>query len=93
MFLSNFIYSMDFFISNYPNSYAWGEIFIKYTDGFIRRGLIGSVLFLFSDIINPCFLWTSCAVILYTFFFTKVYNLFKENITYFFTIIFSFPPV
>ena len=92
MFLSNFIYSMDFFISSYPNSYAWGEIFIKYTDGFIRRGLVGSVLFLFSDIITPCFLWTSCAVILYAFFFIKVYNLFKENITYFFTIIFFFSP-
>lgn len=92
MFLSNFIYSMDFFISSYPNSYTWGEIFIKYTDGFIRRGLIGSVLFLFSDIISPCFLWTLCVVILYAVFFTKVYNLFKENISYFFTIIFFFSP-
>ena len=92
IFFISFINSTQYFINGYPNTYVWGEIFIKYTDGFIRRGLIGTLLFQFSDIISPKFLWSVCAVSLYIYFFIKIYKFFRENLTYFFTIIFFFSP-
>lgn len=92
IFSINFIYSAYYLANGYPNIYTWGEIFIKYTDDFIRRGMIGSLLFHFSSIINPCLLWTFCVIFIYIYFFSKVYNLFKENLNYFFTIIFFFSP-
>ena len=92
LFFINFIYALSYLTGGYPNSYVWGEIFIKYTDGFIRRGLIGSLLFQLSGIINPYLLWTSCIAFIYVYFFIKVYTLLKDNINYFFTIILFFSP-
>lgn len=92
IFFINFLYAVSYLAGGYPNSYVWGEIFIKYTDGFIRRGLIGAVLFQLSGIINPCLLWTTFITFIYAYFFLKVYALFKDNINYFFTIILFFSP-
>ena len=41
LFFANFIYSIVYFYNYFPNGYVWGEVFIKYTDGLVRRGLTG----------------------------------------------------
>lgn len=32
-------------LHNFPNGYTWGELFINYQGGFVRRGLIGELLY------------------------------------------------
>lgn len=92
LFSFSFLSSFSYFIDSYPNKYAWGELFIKYTDGFIRRGLLGSILFATSNFVSVCFVWSTSIFIIYTVFFKKVYTLFNNNISYFFTIILFFSP-
>ncbi|MBD5607858.1 MAG: hypothetical protein HDQ93_03285 [Desulfovibrio sp.] len=36
----------DWRILSFPNDYVWGELFINYQAGFIRRGLFGQILWL-----------------------------------------------
>ena len=92
LFLMNFIYAILYFAGSFPNGYVWGELFIKYTDGLVRRGLIGSILFFFADFFNICLLWTVFITIVYCVFFIKVYYLFRTTVTYFFTIVLFFSP-
>ena len=39
-----------FFITHYPDSYTWTEIYINYAGGLIRRGLVGQILLYLSYI-------------------------------------------
>lgn len=42
----------DWRILNFPNNYAWGELLIGYQAGFIRRGLLGQILWLLEPYID-----------------------------------------
>lgn len=46
---------------NFPYSYSWGEIFIKYTDAYIRRGLLGEILYHVDAYIPVRYFWTVAA--------------------------------
>ncbi len=46
---------------NFPYSYSWGEIFIKYTDTYIRRGLLGEILYRIDAVIPVRYFWTITA--------------------------------
>lgn len=39
------------FFYKFPNDYNWGELFINYQGGFVRRGLVGEFLFIINDYI------------------------------------------
>ena len=59
LFFANFIYSVVYFYNDFPNGYVWGELFIKYTDGFVRRGLTGYLLYHAANFLNVHIVWTA----------------------------------
>ncbi len=44
-FVTSLVRVSNGFYRNFPEDYNWGELFISYAGGFVRRGLTGSVLF------------------------------------------------
>ncbi len=46
------ISSILFFVSHYPDSYTWTEIYINYAGGLIRRGFVGQILLYMSYILG-----------------------------------------
>ena len=44
------ISSVLFFISHYPDSYTWTELYVNYAGGLIRRGLVGQTILYMSNI-------------------------------------------
>lgn len=50
-FIQFCITTINFYFS-FPNNYVWGEIFIKYTDGIVRRGLIGTLLYSLDSVVK-----------------------------------------
>lgn len=42
----------DWRILSFPNDYVWGELLIGYQAGFIRRGLLGQILWLLEPYVN-----------------------------------------
>ena len=71
----------------FPNMYTWEELFINYEGGFIRRGLIGQLLFLANPFIpiSICYL-VLYAVLFYVFLFVsynKLMNVFDPKVVAF----------
>lgn len=92
LFFANFIYSVIYFYNDFPNGYVWGELFIKYTDGFVRRGLTGYLLYHAANFLNVHIVWTVFISLVYILFFIKSYAFIRKNVSYFFTIILFFSP-
>ena len=92
LFFANFIYSIVYFYNYFPNGYVWGEVFIKYTDGLVRRGLTGYLLYHVADFLNIHIVWTAFISLVYILFFIKSYAFIRKNVSYFFTIILFFSP-
>lgn len=92
LFFANFIYSVIYFYNDFPNGYVWGELFIKYTDGFVRRGLTGYLLYHAANFLNVHIVWTVFISLVYILFFVKIYSFIRENVSYFFTIVLFFSP-
>lgn len=92
LFTADFIYAILYFFNSFPNGYVWGELFIKYTDGIVRRGLVGSLLYMASGILNIHIFWTIFISLCYTYFFIKIYVFIRGTVSYFFTIILFFSP-
>ena len=77
----------------FPNSYTWSELFIKYTDNtYIRRGLIGSILYSLAAYVDIHILWVIFVTAIHIIFFFFVYNFFKPVLTPFFITAFIFSP-
>ncbi|MCD7984757.1 MAG: hypothetical protein LUG19_11005, partial [Desulfovibrio sp.] len=85
------ITTINFFFS-FPNNYVWGEVFIKYTDGIVRRGLIGTLLYSLSDIIDIQIAWTVFIAIVYIIFFIYTYKYLINTVSPFFTVLLFFSP-
>ena len=51
LFSYYFLCALRLLYDEFPNAYTWGEVFINYEGGFVRRGLLGQVLFL----VDPLF--------------------------------------
>jgi hypothetical protein len=50
--ISNLIlYAAGNLYQNFPNAYTWEELFINYEGGFVRRGLMGQVLFMVDSVV------------------------------------------
>lgn len=92
LFFANFIYSVVYFYNYFPNGYVWGEVFIKYTDGFVRRGLTGYLLYHVANFLNVHIVWTAFISLVYILFFIKSYSFIRESVSYFFTIVLFFSP-
>lgn len=92
LFAANFIYSIIYFYGAFPNGYVWGELFIKYTDGLVRRGLTGYILYHAASFFDVHILWTLFISVTYTIFFIKSYLFIRETVSHFFTIILFFSP-
>lgn len=92
LFAANFIYSIIYFYGVFPNGYVWGELFIKYTDGLVRRGLTGYILYHAASFFDVHILWTLFISVTYTIFFIKSYLFIRETVSHFFTIILFFSP-
>ena len=56
------VYAAVVLYQHFPNMYTWEELFINYEGGFIRRGLIGQLLF-WADRVVPIAI---CYLLLYT---------------------------
>lgn len=85
--------SAIYLYDTFPYVYTWSEIFIKYTDGeYVRRGLLGFLLYHLADQINIQLIWTIFEVILYFLFFVLSYFFLKKWINPFFTFLFLFSP-
>lgn len=75
--LFNFSLSATLFFMRFPESYTWTELFINYEGGFIRRGLIGEIVYILSNYIDTriavffLFLFMYC---LFVFFSIKLLN-------------------
>lgn len=56
----NILFSLNFFLSSFPNNYTWTELCINYQGGFIRRGLVGELLLQSAKIFDiRCFICLS----------------------------------
>ncbi len=73
------ISSYLFFIQNFPDNYAWTELFINYKGGFIRRGLIGQILFFLSYITDTRIATALLFLPFYVFFIKFSLELFCKN--------------
>ena len=60
---------------HFPNMYTWEELFISYEGGFIRRGLMGQLLFL-ADRVLPMPIFY--LVLYFVFFYTFLYISYKK---------------
>jgi len=59
------VYAAVVLYQHFPNMYTWEELFINYEGGFIRRGLIGQLLFIANSFIPIAI----CYLVLYAFLF------------------------
>ena len=90
-FIQFCITTINFYFS-FPNNYVWGEIFIKYTDGIVRRGLIGTLLYSLANFIDIQFFWTFFIAIIYIIFFISAYKYLIDTVSPFFTALLFFSP-
>ena len=70
--------------NGFPSSTSWTELFINYEGGFIRRGLLGQLLFMVDSIIDIQFFYTVLYVVL---FFSFLFFSYKKLIQTFDSII------
>lgn len=90
-FIQFCVTTINFYFS-FPNNYVWGEIFIKYTDGLVRRGLIGTLLYSLANVIDVQLFWTFFISIIYIIFFISVYKYLINTVSSFFTALLFFSP-
>lgn len=92
LFFADFVHSAICFYNAFPNGYVWGELFIKYTDGPVRRGLTGYLLYKSAAFLNIHVFWTLFVSTVYMLFFIRAYTFIRSSVSYFFTIILFFSP-
>lgn len=56
LFFVVFYLIRDYFKLEFPDHYLWAETFINYQGGFMRRGLLGELLYYAAPWVNPRFL-------------------------------------
>lgn len=81
-FLLNFIqFIYDFIINMNLNSYSYSELFISFQGGFVRRGLVGEILYqtyqIFSFPVGKALVTFCCIIFIYVFYF--FYSQFKKQ--------------
>ena len=76
-----FIYAAKMLYVRFPNeAYTWGEVFINYEGGFVRRALLGELLFLADPYIPVRIFYTSMYSVVFIFF---VYFSYKKLMSVF----------
>jgi hypothetical protein len=81
------IYATVVLYQHFPNMYTWEELFINYEGGFIRRGLIGQLLF-FANRVAPIAIYY---LILYTvLFYAFLYISYKKLLKVFDSLVVAF---
>jgi hypothetical protein len=68
------------FYRQFPNSYSWCEVFINYEGGFVRRGLLGQILFIIDGVVPVQNFYVALYVVL---FFIFIYFSYKKFIRVF----------
>ena len=81
--LFNFSLSSVLFFMHYPESYTWTELFINYEGGFIRRGLIGEIIYLLSFFIDTKFAVLLIFLPIYFLFVNYSVKLFKRGLDFY----------
>lgn len=92
IFTIQFIYASYHLSNAFPNGYVWGEIFIKYVDVPVRRGLVGSILYEISRVLSIKIFWVIFIFSIYAIFFYFIFRILKQLTTPFFCAILFFSP-
>lgn len=77
----HFAHAVCWLFLRFPDAYSWGEAFIKYTDGPMRRGLVGSVLHTLEPWISARYVWTLTSAALTGVFLCKGWELLRRSFT------------
>ncbi|MFI3270972.1 MAG: hypothetical protein R3Y11_02560 [Pseudomonadota bacterium] len=81
-----FIGSVVFFYT-FPEQYAWSELMINYQAGFIRRGLIGDILWQTKEVFDFRFtamlLVLMCLIVFYILMYKKLINAYDKYLVFF----------
>ena len=91
----SFIFFLIFHINEFPTKYIFTDWLINYEGGFVRRGLIGQVIFELSKFLNfqIKFVMLFFQITIYSIYFLLFYLLLSKRKTNFFWLIIIFSPI
>ena len=89
------IFYLVFHIGEFPNKYTYTDWLINYEGGFVRRGLLGQIVFELSKFLNIQlqFILLLIQIAIYCTYFLLFYLLFLNKKTNFFWLIIIFSPI
>ena len=89
------IFYLTFHISEFPNKYTYTDWLINYEGGFVRRGLLGQIIFELSKFLNIKlqFILLFIQIVIYCTYFFLFYLLFLKRKINFFWILIIFSPI